>query len=91
MTCQHLNFMTTVDVNRMVDDIMPAQFHADISIKCTDCGKLFEFIGLPYGLSPYRPTVSLDHLQLRVPIKPEGKPTPQGLPGFSIRMGETKQ
>ncbi len=57
---------------------------ADIRIGCRDCGQPFEFFGLPFGLSFYRPTVSINHQQLRVPLVLPGTEPPPGLAGFAV-------
>lgn len=70
--CPHLHFDAHVVVNRMEDT---GRFSADLRITCTDCGDPFRFLGLAAGSSPYEPRVSMDALELRAPIEPEGTPT----------------
>lgn len=89
MTCLHQNFRADVKVGRLAaegsDTIVG--FTADIKVECSECGKPFEFIGLPMGYSPGQPMVSVDGQEARMPIKPEGEAMPMDkLIGFSIRQ-----
>lgn len=69
--CEHKNFITSVGVNRLTDnDGNVISFSANIEIHCKDCMTPFEFIGLPYGLSPSYPTTDIERVELRQPIKP---------------------
>ena len=70
-TCPHLQFRADVVVNRLEDT---AGFMAEVSLKCVDCGEPFRFIGLRAGLDLTRPMVSLDELELRCPVEPQGVP-----------------
>jgi hypothetical protein len=86
--CPHMNFKADVAVGRLSEkDGGPiTHYCADITVKCAECGEPFEFIGLPMGHSAYRPTVSIDGLELRQPLMPKGKKPPEGLIGFSVNM-----
>jgi hypothetical protein len=37
------------------------------------CGEPFRFIGVACGVSDYRPMVSVDALELRAPLVPNGR------------------
>ncbi len=65
--CEHKEFDALVTVNRLED---VKRFAADIHIQCHDCGMQFRFLGLPGGLHPERPTVSVDGTEARLPIAP---------------------
>lgn len=93
MTCEHNKFNASADIGRLSkEDGGPVTHYcADIKIACAECGKPFEFIGLPLGCSGYRPTVSMDGLELRAPLMPQGMTPPEGLIGFSVNLGETEQ
>lgn len=69
--CEHKNFVANVNVHRLVSEnkTTVVGINADITIKCSDCGQPFEFIGVPAGLSPFHPMVSADSTELRAPIK----------------------
>jgi len=68
--CLHEDFAANVEVNRIVDS---ASFSADIRVECASCHEPFRFLGeLPSGLLQGRPSVSIDELELHVPIEPEG-------------------
>lgn len=68
--CEHPEFRAEVDVNRL-EDI--GRFHADVRIFCAKCGEAFRFIGVPAGLSFTGPAVSVDGIELSLPIEPEGE------------------
>ena len=70
-TCEHTSFFGEFKVARFEDT---GGFSAAITIKCTQCGELFRFLGLPSGFSFERPMVSIDGLELNVPIEPQGEP-----------------
>ncbi len=86
--CLHENFACQCNVGRLTDTEGGPVTHytVDVTIHCTDCGEPFEFFGLPVGHSSYKPMVSFDGTELRAPIMPHGKPPPQGLPGFGVRL-----
>lgn len=69
--CGHLNFVARVAVNRLVDT---GRYSADVRVNCVECGEPFRFLGVEAGLSPYAPMVSVDGLELRAPIEPQGVP-----------------
>ncbi len=65
--CEHKEFEARVEVNRLEDVKM---FAADVHIQCSECGMPFRFLGLPGGLHPEHPTVSVDGTEARLPIAP---------------------
>ena len=65
--CEHNDFEASVTVNRLED---VKRFAADVHIKCRECGKPFQFLGLPGGLAPDYPTTSVDGTEARLPITP---------------------
>jgi len=65
MKCKHEQFEAHVDVNRLSDT---GRFSADVRIKCVQCGEPFRFLGLPAGVDPDGPTVSVDGTEARMPI-----------------------
>jgi hypothetical protein len=86
--CPHENFNAIVNVNRIQkSDQEPdaiIAYNAEIRISCRDCGQPLEFYGLPVGVSPYRPTVSLDGQEMRAPLVLPGTVPPDGLAGFAV-------
>jgi hypothetical protein len=91
--CQHEDFECHAAIGRLslVDGGPITHYCADIKVNCRQCGKPFEFVGLPLGTSAYRPAVSMDGLELHAPLMPEGMQPPEGLVGFSVRISETQQ
>jgi hypothetical protein len=69
-----MNFGADVAVARLEDS---GRFNADITIKCVDCGLPFQFKGLQPGLNLNGAAVSVDGLQARLAIVPQGaEPNP---------------
>lgn len=81
--CQHENFDAAVAVTRIVDK---GRFLAEIKIKCRDCGVPMQFMGLNEGLNYNQASVSLDGLEARIGIYPQGvRPNPlQTMMGYSV-------
>jgi hypothetical protein len=69
--CQHEEFKARVAVNRMIDT---GRFMADITVECAQCGEPFRFVGVAAGLNHEKPLASIDGLELRAPIEPQGEP-----------------
>lgn len=94
--CKHYNFAMIGKVGRMVrdgDDLetgAPIAFHVDITVTCRDCGLPFEWVGFPAGFSFLEPMVSVDNLELRTPLKPQGVTMPalEGAIGFSVKRSQ---
>lgn len=83
MDCQHPNFSATVAVNRLEDSW---QFTADVSIRCAHCGQPFQFLGLQPGVDLAGARVSIDGLEARLAICPQGsKPNPMQAIAFGIK------
>jgi hypothetical protein len=72
--CKHMNFDAHVAVARL-EDI--GKFNAEISIKCLECGTPMQFLGLAPGLKLTGAAVSVDGLEARLAICPQGaQPSP---------------
>lgn len=90
--CKHEQFRIGADIGSILKDGQdstnpneePAYYSASIKVSCSHCGDPFEFVGLPFGFSPYRPTVSIDSQTLSVSVMPVGKTIPEGLAGFNV-------
>lgn len=84
--CPHLNFDARVSVGRLAetDDGPIRSYTAEVEISCKDCGRGFEFCGVPIGTGGNEPRVSPDGLELRVPLMPAGNRLPASIPG--VRM-----
>lgn len=72
MNCKHQTFKADCKVFRRTDgdDGPVIGYSMDVTVKCVDCGEVFEFIGPPAGASFKFPTVSADLCTLRIPIQP---------------------
>lgn len=88
MSCTHKGFRASVNVGRLTaseTDETIVGFTADVRVECAVCGKPFEFIGLPMGVLSTEPTCSVDGLEARMPIKPQGEAMRTDLVGFTVR------
>lgn len=91
--CPHANFDAFVDVGRVTardNDPTVIGYSAEIRVNCRDCGEPFRWTGVPVGLSPGQPMCSVDHAELRAPLRPASADPDfgMGLPGFSVRYRE---
>lgn len=93
--CKHENFNCFADVNRIQkSDLEPETivcYALDLRIFCRDCGQPLEFVGLPLGMSYYRPTTSIDGLEARIPMVVPGQKVPEGLASFGVTMQAFEQ
>lgn len=92
MTCEHEDFVATVDVARIteVEEGTVAGFYAEVRIHCVVCDEPFVFRGLPIGMSQAEPRMSPDGTEVRLPILPQSA-DPHfglGLAGFIARVRE---
>ena len=84
--CAHLNFSSSVAINRLSDS---GNFMADVTIRCEDCQAPFEFVGLPFGLNLSGAATSFDCLEGRFAIVPQGtQQNPHVAPSFTITQGK---
>lgn len=79
--CQHMNFVAEVDVHRLTESEEPDArvkgYLADVRIKCSECGKRFQFLGLPAGIDTQGIGMSVDGLEARLALCPQGEhPSP---------------
>ena len=88
--CPHKNFDATVEVTRLteMEDGPVTGYSTSIMVRCSDCDEPFRWIGVPAGLSPRHPAVSVDEKELRAPIRPASSDPDfgLGLPGFAIQQ-----
>lgn len=70
--CEHMNFYVQANINRLTsDDDGPVEnYHAEISVKCNQCGMPFRFLNMPVGYDSLKATTDLTGLELRAPIAP---------------------
>ena len=67
--CEHKQFDAKVRVIRLEDS---GKFMLEINCNCIECGTPMQFIGASPGFNFNGPTVSLDGLELSIPIAPQG-------------------
>lgn len=88
--CPHGTFEAIVAVNRItaVEGGPATSFNADIRVECADCGEPFRWVGVPAGMSPAQPMVSVDETELRAPLRPASSDPDFGLgiPGFAVQV-----
>lgn len=88
MDCPHMNFRADVRVGRHLDDKTETHvigYSAEINVKCQECGKPFQFLGLPMGVDTHGARVSVDGLEARLAISPQGvQPSPINRMQFNI-------
>lgn len=72
-TCEHKSFEAQVSVNRL-DSTKggPMSFMADVQVRCAECLQPFQFLGLPAGVITGGAAVSVDGLEARLAICPQG-------------------
>lgn len=69
MTCKHEQFDASVAVARLGDS---GRFNAEVTIHCSQCKARFQFLGLEPGVDVAGARVSVDGLEARLAISPEG-------------------
>lgn len=80
--CDHKDFHAHVGVARMEDT---GQFMAEITVKCSECGEPFQFLGLEPGIDTQGARVSIDGLEARIAICPAGaRPSPLQRIAFGV-------
>lgn len=75
MSCEHHNFAATVAVGRLTksEDGPATSYVADVRIECADCGRKMQFMGLPAGYDTGAACVSVDGLEARLALCPQGQ------------------
>lgn len=85
--CKHnTNHRATVAVNYLEDS---GRFCADIRIECGECGRPFQFIGLPLGLDLNGATMDVEGQEARLAIAPVGsipQPLDKWISGFRVKQ-----
>lgn len=86
--CPHEEFQALVEVARLtkVEGGPVTGFSADVRVFCADCSEPFVWVGVPFGLSPRAPAVSLDGRELRAPLRPASAPPGFGESGPEFRV-----
>src|SRR5262249_44477805 len=75
--CRHERCSAQVDIQRLTDnDGRGRHFVAEATVRCSDCGEPFHFLGCDVGLSFARPMVNVGATTLHAPIAPGEGPFP---------------
>jgi hypothetical protein len=81
--CRHEDFKANVRVARLEDS---GRFMAEITVRCSQCDKPFQFLGLEPGVDLDGARVSIDGLEANIAIAPEGaRPNPLQRMSFGVR------
>lgn len=73
MTCEHEAFGVMANIHRLTDEAGKVTgFQAEIGIKCSVCGRQFQFLGLRPGVDSQGARISVDGLEARLAICPQG-------------------
>jgi hypothetical protein len=70
--CEHKEFKANANIFRMPQEEGGEikSYCCDLKIECAECGKPFVFKGVPFGVVPDHPTMSIDRTELRIPLEP---------------------
>ncbi len=70
--CEHKDFKACANIFRMPQEEGGEikSYCCDLKIECAECGMPFLFKGVPFGVTPVQPTMSIDRTELRIPIEP---------------------
>ena len=82
MSCEHADFIATVNIDRITD---VERFAANVEVCCSACAERFVFIGMRAGVLPDEPTVSVDGLQARLPMRPAAGKPGGIMAGYTVR------
>lgn len=77
MSCPHLNFTAQVGVHRLTAEGEEPErvtgYMAEVKIQCADCGRNMQFLGLEAGIDTGGAAVSVDGLEARLGLVPQGQ------------------
>jgi hypothetical protein len=77
--CPHSDLDITVNNQAFVDS---NQHYLEIKVSCKICGKPMVFKGMPFGVLPDRPTMSIDGQEIILPFLGEGEEPTGKVMGF---------
>lgn len=86
-SCSHMTFQVEANVHRLTktDDGPVTGYMADLRIHCADCGRRFQFLGLPPGMNLRGATTSIDGLEAHIALCPQGA-EPSALDNIAVHF-----
>lgn len=80
--CRHHRLDVQLEVHHPADSNVK---HFEIRAKCEDCAKPMEFLGVPgLGVSFENPTVSVDGIEIRLPLVAHGEAPAGNRVGYAL-------
>lgn len=74
MTCGHVDFTTSCTVERVeAKGKTPTTWLARVRVRCADCGRDFDFQGMPQGESQLEPRAGLLGIEAQLPLTPSAR------------------
>lgn len=84
--CAHENFSANVNVGRITNEAgIVTSYMADIMVECANCGRQFQFLGLPAGVDMQGAMVSPDGKEARLALCPAGE-VPSALDRIAVHF-----
>jgi len=80
--CPHEDLDITVNNQGFSDTNV---HYLEIRATCKICQQAMRFRGMPYGVSPHHPTMSIDGVEVRLPFLPDGEQLSGKVIGFGVR------
>jgi hypothetical protein len=74
IVCNHVDFETTCTVERTGGTAgKPLAWMARVRVRCADCGRDFDFVGLAPGYSQLEPRAGLLGIEAQLPLSPSAR------------------
>lgn len=70
LNCPHEDFKMQANVSRLLDDhtrVFTGRLYVEVTGECLACGAHISFQGMPGGLDPSQPSISVDGREARLP------------------------
>ncbi len=82
--CEHEDFKASVAVGRLTGGAT-MKYTAEVKISCAQCGRQFQFLGLEPGVDQGGARVSIDGMEARLAICPQGE-VPSTLDNIAVNF-----